>query len=199
MSSSDEILVFWFGKNQEDLQIIHEKSSLWWGKDKAIDAQISMRFGSLLKKSKSSELDNWKNSPETLLAKIVLTDQFSRNIHRDTPNAFSQDVLALELCTQGIISGMDKKLRPIQRVFFYMPLEHSEAIECQNRSVELFEKLQLEVDDKLKEKFQGYVEFAEHHRNIILQFGRFPHRNRILKRESNPGEIEFLQLPNSSF
>ena len=118
MSSSDEILVFWFGKNLEDLQVISEKSSLWWGKDEAIDAQINLCFGSLLKNLGSSEFYKWKYSPETLLAKIILTDQFSRNIHRDTPDAFSKDVLALELCTQGVDSSMDKKLRPIQRVFF---------------------------------------------------------------------------------
>ena len=199
MSSSNEILVFWFGKNLVDLQVISEKSSLWWGKDEAIDAQINLHFGPLLKNLRSSEFDKWKDSPETLLAKVILTDQFSRNIHRDTPDAFSKDVLALELCTQGVNSGMDKKLRPIQRVFFYMPLEHSEAIECQNRSVELFEKLLHEVDDGLKEKFQGYVEYAERHRSIVLQFGRFPHRNKILNRASTLEEIEFLQLPNSSF
>ncbi len=118
MSSSDEILVFWFGKNLEDFQVISEKSSLWWAKDEAIDAQINLHFGPLLKNLRSSEYDKWKDSPETLLAKVILTDQFSRNIHRDTPDAFSKDVLALELCTQGVNSSMDKKLRPIQRVFF---------------------------------------------------------------------------------
>jgi uncharacterized protein (DUF924 family) len=141
----------------------------------------------------------WLATPHGALALILLADQFPRNIFRDTPQAFALDPLALAFANSVIDAGFDQKLRPIERVFCYLPFEHSELLIDQDRSVELFKALHAAVADMDKELFAGYVDFAVRHRVVIERFGRFPHRNRILDRASTAEEIEFLQQPGSSF
>ena len=133
------------------------------------------------------------------LALVLLLDQFTRNIHRDTPQAFDCDAQALQLAQDLINTKADRNLRRIERVFCYLPLEHSESIEMQNRSVELFSALVSETPEHERDTFTGYADFAVRHRDIIARFGRFPHRNRMLGRASTPEELEFLLQPGSSF
>jgi len=153
----------------------------------------------LLRAAASGELDDWASEPKSLLALILLTDQFPRNIYRESARAFAFDAKALAWCLEGMASGLHLALRPIQRVFFYLPLEHTESLAYQERSVRLFKKLLDSVSADQKPAFASFFDFAVHHRNIIARFGRFPHRNKILGRSSTPEELAFLAEPGSSF
>jgi uncharacterized protein (DUF924 family) len=126
-------------------------------------------------------------------------DQFRRNIYRGTADAFSKDKAALKLCVEGAMAKTDQGLTPIQRVFFYMPLQHAESKKVQAKSVELFTKLAAAVTPTYRETFETITQFAELHRDIIEQFGRFPHRNRLLGRENTPEEDEYLSSDSPDF
>ena len=195
----NSILSFWFGNSGDQNTIIQTQSELWWGKSKQSDDIIKQRFGGIYQSAVNDELNAWLQSAQGQLALILLLDQFSRVIHRDTPAAFSQDVKASAITIEGVGKNIDKSLSPLERVFYYMPLEHAEDLEKQNQSVNLFGQLLLEAPEDLKEKFQNYLDFANQHRLIIERFGRFPHRNKLLKRFSNAEEIAFLSEPGSSF
>lgn len=199
MENQKTIIEFWFGQKMDDRAVAEERSSLWWSKDPPTDAEIRRRFESLLIAAKSGDLDDWRLSIDGRLALILLTDQFPRNIYRDIPAAFGFDDLARNLCVEGLATRADRELRPIERVFFYLPLEHSEDLDDQNRCVALFRELAEEVGADLKATFENFVDFALRHHVIIERFGRFPHRNSILGRQSTQEEIEFLAQPGSSF
>lgn len=154
-----------------------------------------------LKLAIEGKLKSWEDASRSTLALIILLDQFSRNIYRGTAKAFAQDSLALEICLRAIDNGFDKMLHSVERLFFYMPLEHSEDIEIQKKSVEYFsvmEKL-FPTPPSLASMVSEFRKYAEMHYVIIERFGRFPHRNEVLGRESTPEEIEFLKQPGSSF
>lgn len=202
MNEADAILEFWFGEGFEDLAdstIAGRQSKLWWGKDEAADAGIRNQFEAQVRAAGTGKLDDWKASPDGWLALILLVDQFPRNIYRNTPDMFRFDGAAREYCEQGLDAGIDQRLRPIQRVFFYLPLEHSESPEDQTRCVALMEALVDQADAAEKKVFEGFVGYADAHKRIIDRFGRFPHRNRILGRDSSAEEVEFLAQPGSSF
>ncbi len=199
MDEGTEILDFWFGRADDDTRIAAEKASLWWQKDAATDEDIRQRFEPQVRAAGQDKLDDWQASPEGRLALILLTDQFPRNIYRDTPEAFRFDGKARALCVDGLELGQAAHLRPIQRVFFYLPLEHSEDIDDQTWCVDLMRALAREVPEAWRSTFEGYVDYAEAHYRIIERFGRFPHRNRILGRESSDEERAFLTEPGSSF
>ena len=133
------------------------------------------------------------------LALVLLTDQFPRSIYRGTPAAFAFDAIARSLCLESLADGSDRALRPIERVFLYLPFEHSESLTDQDRAVELFRALAADVEPRLTPPFEDYLDYALRHRAIVERFGRFPHRNAILARPSTPAEIAFLEEPGSSF
>jgi uncharacterized protein (DUF924 family) len=193
------ILDFWFGVTSSDIEILEQQSSLWWTKDPNVDKEIEIRFGASLDSLIAGQLNKWKQLPESYLAMIILADQFSRNIYRDTERAFAQDELALALTLEGIDAGIDMKLGLVQRVFFYLPLEHSESISMQYKSVEQYRQLHDVAPDNIRKKFKDHLDYAIQHREIIEKFGRYPHRNVILGRQSTIEEIEFLKQPGSSF
>jgi uncharacterized protein (DUF924 family) len=199
VETHDVIHEFWFGSAPNDAVVAEQKSALWWSKNNQHDQEIQRRFGDCVDMTARGELDRWTKSARSLLALILLTDQFPRCMYRNTPKAFEFDALAQAWCLNGLKQGMDKSLRPIERIFFYLPLEHAESAECQEQSVQLFTKLFQEVPASQMDLFRGYLTFALRHRNIIARFGRFPHRNAILGRESTPEELEFLRQPGSSF
>jgi uncharacterized protein (DUF924 family) len=199
MASPEDILQFWFGTSADDAEVIQAKSSLWWHKSPETDRRITERYGDDLERAIRGELDHWARTPRGRLALILLCDQFSRNICRGTPKAFAQDDKACGLCLAGLKTGQDRVLRPIERVFFYLPLEHAEALPLQHHSVALFQALCREVSSDLKPAFQDFLEYALRHRDIIRHFGRFPHRNVILSRASTPDEVAFLRRPGTSF
>ena len=195
----NKVLCFWFGTETDQKEIIRQQSDLWWGKDANTDLNITERFGELYQLAINNELDNWLNSIKGQLALIIVLDQFSRVINRDSPDAFSQDSKALKIALEGIGKNYDRSLSFIERVFYYMPLEHSENLDNQCQCVELFQKLLFEVPKDFKDGFQGYLQFAEKHKEVIERFRRFPHRNKVLNRLSSAEELEFLIQPGSSF
>ncbi|MES2107048.1 MAG: DUF924 family protein [Pseudomonadota bacterium] len=200
METIDSILEFWFGADPDDAATAKKQGKLWWQKQPATDALILQRFAGHLQQAANNALEAWTATPQGMLALILLTDQFPRNMYRDTPQAFAFDHLARTWCKQGIAAGMDLALRPIQRVFFYLPLEHSESLPDQQQSVLLVSKL-AEADHGLQggQTFAGYLDYAQRHHDIIERFGRFPHRNRILDRASTMEETGFLKEKGSSF
>ena len=166
----------------------------WFRKDDAFDAAIRQRFGADVEAALS--VPAGAESDEALLACILLLDQFTRNIYRDTPRAFAGDVQALALSETLVAAGRDKNLTPWQRWFAYLPFEHSESLLDQERCVALFAALRREMQH---EAFDNAHDYAVRHREVIARFGRFPHRNTILGRESTAEEIEFRKQPGSSF
>ncbi len=199
METPQTVLEYWFGTNSDDAVVAREQASLWWSHDPQVDAEIRARFQPLVEQAAAGALDGWAGSPEGRLALILVTDQFPRNIFRGAPQAFAYDEIALRLSLDGLAGGEDRQLRPIHRVFLYLPLEHSEDLEHQVRCVALFRQLASDVPETHTKVFEGFLDYAEQHHAIIERFGRFPHRNAILGRESTPAEIEFLQQPGSSF
>lgn len=195
----DEVLGFWFGKLDQKGRPLQDKSGLWWGKSTDTDRLIRQRFASLLRDIRGGGRTDWLATPQGWLASIIVLDQFSRNIYRDQPQAFAADGQALALTLEGIEAGMDKRLAPVQRVFFYLPLEHAESVPMQEKSVRLFEELLETAAEADRPMFQGSLDFAEQHRDIIARFGRYPHRNALLGRTNTPEEEAFLQQPGSRF
>lgn len=199
MESPETICEFWFGSSQDDLAVVQQQSKRWWSKNPDVDAAIKARFSDYLPKVMRGELEDWQQSPLGILALILLTDQFSRNMFRGTAEAFAYDAIARSFCKQGLKDGTDQSLRPIQRVFFYLPLEHSESLADQEHCILQFQRLSMASKPRLQPTFENYIDFAIRHRDIIDRFGRFPHRNAILNRNSTPAELEFLKTPGSSF
>jgi uncharacterized protein (DUF924 family) len=193
------ILEYWFGSLQTGEVYPKEKSKQWFGGGDDIDKEIRNRFEAQVIAATKNELDNWKETPRGRLALIILVDQFTRNIYRGTPEAFAYDHIAQELTLEGLSQEHDLALLPIERVFFYLPLEHSENIEIQEMSVLKFHAILPNVPPEQVVHFISFEDYAWRHYEIIAKFGRFPHRNEILNRESTPEEIEFLKDPNASF
>jgi uncharacterized protein (DUF924 family) len=177
---SQSILHFWF-KELTDKQ--------HFAKDPALDEAMRSRFGATLEAAARCELFAWRDTPEGRLAEILVLDQFSRNIFRDTPRAFAQDALALVLAQEMVAGGHDQQLTPAQRAFAYMPYMHSESLVVHEEAVRLFAQPGLESN----------VDFELRHKAIIERFGRYPHRNAILGRSSSAEELAFLSEPGSSF
>ncbi|BBN81719.1 membrane protein [Pseudoalteromonas sp. A25] len=175
-----EILNFWF----EEID-----AKQWWQKDPDFDALIQKRFGELHKSASQCNLSHWRTTAQGCLAEIIILDQFSRNIYRDTAKAFESDSLALALAQCAIAQGQDRLLPPQMRSFMYLPYMHSESKTVHVQAVELYKALGNEDN----------LSFELKHKSIIDRFGRYPHRNAILGRTSTPEELEFLEGPNSSF
>ncbi|MBT8074420.1 MAG: DUF924 domain-containing protein [Xanthomonadales bacterium] len=175
-----QVIEFWF----EEIE-----SSMWWKKDDAFDALLVERFGDIHTRANSCELFEWRERPLGRLAEVIVLDQFSRNMFRDSPRAFASDALSLALSQEAIARGDDKALTAVQRSFLYMPFMHSESLEIHEIAVQLFRN----------NGIQANLEFEFKHKEIIEKFGRYPHRNQVLGRQSTPEEIEFLAGPGSSF
>jgi uncharacterized protein (DUF924 family) len=199
MQTTDAILQFWFGDEADDLAVNRAKAALWWGKSPEQDAQITDRFADTLAAAAAGQLDAWANSARACLALIITLDQFPRVIHRNSPDAFACDAHARALTVAGLARGFDRELRHIERVFFYLPLEHSEQLADQDASVARYQALADSAPPAHKQLFTNTLDFAHRHRDIIVRFGRFPHRNAILQRQSTPEEIDFLTQAGSSF
>ena len=173
------ILDFWFASE-----------GLWFKKDDAFDETIRQRFAADYESAAAGGLADWRETPEGCLALIVLLDQFPRNMFRGTDRAFVTDNLAVDIAETAIERGFDQALPAARRRFIYMPFMHAEDIDHQRHCVDLFTAL---VNDP------GGVEFAVKHLEIIERFGRFPHRNEVLGRQSTLEEVAFLKTPGSSF
>jgi len=196
----EQVLDFWLGACGADGALDPGKRRMWFGDGRKYDAEIGARFGALYGRAAGGGLEAmWAESPRGRLALIVLLDQFSRHIHRGSGSAFAQDPAAQRLAVDGIERGLDRALIPAARSFFYLPLEHAEDISLQRLSVESFRRLCDYVAPPWRKDYESFLDYAQRHHDIIARFGRFPHRNDALGRESTPEEIEFLKQPGSSF
>jgi len=167
---------------------------MWFTRDDAVDRRIAEEFGEALECAAMGELAEWDETPRGWLARIVVLDQFSRNVWRGTARAFAQDALARAVAGDGLARGDDQLLPPVERTFAYMPFMHSEALEDQERALELFGKLGAEgASGPYASNLGNAAQYAKKHRDVIARFGRFPHRNTILGRDSTPEEAEFLK------
>ncbi len=195
----DAILAFWFKEQELSAPQIDRRMDIWFGEDQALDHEIKEEFAGDVENASAGKLDHWAHEPRGRLALIILLDQFRRNIHRGTAAAYDKDKAALKLCVEGAIEKKDKGLTSIQRAFFYMPLQHAESRKVQAKSVAIFNKLAEAVSPTYKETFLTIAQFAELHRDIIEQFGRFPHRNVVLERENTAEENEYLAGDSPDF
>ncbi len=196
--TKEAVLDFWFGEIRDGYPI-EDRDKLWWMGGPEVDRQIKGHFGKLVRDAANDLCESWKKTPRGRLALILLLDQFPRNIFRGTANAFAYDQQALSVCLDGLALGQDRKLATIERCFFYMPLEHSENLQHQNRCVHLFSELANSAKPERRKRMREYLGYAEQHRQIIERFGRFPHRNAILNRTSTPEESLFLSSGHNSF
>lgn len=190
--NSQDVLDFWFGAvGSAD----HGRArAAWFRKDPEFDRAIASRFGVLVEAALAGQLRDWDGAAPSAFARIVVLDQFTRNIYRDTPKAFAGDALALAAATAMLERSDDTSLLPVQRCFAYLPFEHAEDLGAQQRSVALFTELAESYP-----ALQSNLDYAIRHRDVVQSFGRFPHRNAVLGRASTPAELAFLELPGSRF
>ncbi len=190
-SMIDEILAFWFGSPEQiDFGKPQQK---WFRKDPLFDQEICDRFSATYQKAASGTLDHWQQDAPGCLALLLLFDQFPRNMFRGTPQAFATDGKALRVAKSVVERQLDQELYFIQRWFVYLPFEHSERWEDQLRSLQLWQTLKEDPDSV------SSIDYAQRHADVIQKFGRFPHRNKILGRQSTAEELQFLSQPGSSF
>ncbi len=186
----DDIHQYWFGELDENGLAAPQRHALWFSSSPQTDREIDSRFGKLVQRAMAGELDDWAEGDRGLIALILLLDQFTRNIHRGTPGAFAGDARALALAQHCIETGHYQRLPAIHQVFLYMPLEHCEDPDVQEECVTLFEELAAITGS---EQLASFTRYAVAHRGVIARFGRFPHRNAILGRDSTPEERDYLE------
>jgi uncharacterized protein (DUF924 family) len=203
MDRAREILRFWFGRTLPGPREIGERMAFWFdGADPvqaSTDVLIRERFGDAVEGALRGEFDAWATTPHRRLALVLLLDQFPRNIHRGTSGAFAGDLRALALALEGLQLGADAALAPVERIFFYMPLQHSESLDAQLESVAAYRRLLAEAPTDLQPTFATCLDYAERHLAIIQRFGRFPHRNAVLGRVSTAEEAAWLTASGERF
>lgn len=185
MIAPEDVLDFWFAGDGTRYR------AAWFRKDAAFDAECA-RFADALHAARHGGLDHWADTARGMLALIVLLDQFSRNLHRGSPDSYAADAMARARARDAVARGFHRVLHPVERSFIYLPFEHSEDLADQDESVRLFEALRLALGDST-------VEHAYRHRDLIRRFGRFPHRNAVLGRESTAEELRYLAGPGAGF
>lgn len=188
-----EILDFWFGELDATGWPDPTRHQLWFGSSIETDRLIRDRFGNAVAAAVAGELRHWADQADGLVALILLLDQFSRNIYRGTPAAFSGDAQALALVKAAVARGQDRNQANIHRVFLYIPFEHSENLENQDQGIALFDQLLLDCDPGGRARIADFRRYAVAHRDVIARFGRFPHRNASLGRDSSEAELAHLQ------
>jgi uncharacterized protein (DUF924 family) len=196
MDDAKKVRDFWFGKTPLAPDQLPRRMELWFAAtpevQRTVDDALRTRFEAVVERALKGELAQWADGPRRRLSLILLLDQFPRNIHRGTDRAFAGDAQALQLALTGMQSAADAALNPVERIFFYMPLQHSESLEVQDESVAAYRRLVEEAPDTIREVFKGCLGFAEHHREVIRRFHRFPHRNAVLGRLSTAEEEAYL-------
>jgi len=186
-----ELLDTWFGETRKDPAVIPQRMGWWFSADENRDADLKEQFGDLVEWCAAGNAYEWLDNPEGRLALIIALDQLPRNLFRGTPRAFDFDPYTAALCLAAAHTGEDRKLKPVERAFLYMPLQHFEDLHAQNTGVLLNEKLASE-NPEFPIFGEGFLSYARLHRDIIARFGRFPHRNRVLKRKSTAEEADYL-------
>ena len=190
-----EVLDFWF----DGEPLGSEQRARWWQKKPATDREIQRRFSAVITKVYEGLHEEWSKTPDGRLAAIICLDQFPRNIYRHSGKAFSFDEKALFLTLEGLNLGHDIQLDMLGKTFFMMPLMHDESLDSQDRCVEFYEAAVANTEGDLNKYLKGSLDFALRHREIIERFGRYPHRNKLLGRQSSVEEDVFMAQPGSSF
>ena len=186
------VLTFWFGDGLEHGWPSASRSDLWFGGGPKLDQQITAQFGALVYDAVAGGLQTWQDAPDSLLALVILLDQFTRNVYRGTGQAYAGDARAQALVADALAKAMDQQLPWAGRAFMYMPLMHTEYLAQQDECVRRFTQLHADVPEALKPSIEGHLKSAHAHRDIIARFGRFPYRNAVLGRTSTALEQDFL-------
>jgi uncharacterized protein (DUF924 family) len=205
MDEARKVREFWFGKLPLSPADLDRRMQLWFHYGRSPeeleqwDESIRSQFEPLMKQAIAGELDTWGDGPRRRMSLILLLDQFPRNLYRGQARMFSGDERALALALSGMNSGADAALDPVERMFFYMPLQHSEARDVQDESVAAYRRLVMEAPEALRPTFESSLDYAQRHRAVVDRFGRFPHRNRILGRPSTPEELTYMTEGGEDF
>jgi len=202
MSTAAELLDRWFGLWNDDVPMGDDDPSmaLWWGKSDAVDTELRHRFEGLHWQAARRELDDWADDPDHAVARILLLDQIPRNIFRGTGHMFATDGLAQQASLALYRGGAWAQLPPVHRYFALMPLMHSEQVAHHELAVERFGELAEATATLARaDAYAGALTYEHRHRDIVVRFGRYPHRNELLGRASTQDELAFLQQPGSSF
>jgi uncharacterized protein (DUF924 family) len=203
MDEALEVRRFWFGKLPLKPEGVPARLALWFGsgteEQRHADDLIRSRFGPLVERAAAGEFAAWADSPRRRLSLILLLDQFPRQIYRGTDRAFATDREALALTLSGMQSAADAALSPVERIFFYMPLQHAELRDAQDESIAAYRRLLNEAPADLEQMFASSLKYAELHCSIVARFGRFPHRNRVLGRANTAEEEAYLRQGGMSF
>lgn len=198
ITRAQDILLYWFGPRPYTAVSVQQHSRLWFGAHAApevlpqADELIRERFRDPMRAAETGQLAAWDSGPRRRLALIVLLDQFSRHFYRGTARAYANDHQALSLSVSGMMVGADAALDPLERIFFYMPLQHAEALDVQEESVAAFRRLRDEAPAELRATFDAALQAAVEHRDTIARFGRFPYRNAVLGRVNTSEEADWL-------
>lgn len=195
-TKQEEILRFWFGEDSLHPLANQQK---WFSKDPAFDMLVTEKFGAMLADAETGAFDDWPKSKNGSIAAILLCDQFPRHVFRDEPRALAFDERALRAAQIAIAHGFDKTMSHVERCFLYLPYEHSERLEDQQRAVELFSELARHAHEAEGRFIASALDYAIRHHEIISRYGRFPHRNQILGRASTKDEQRFLRQPGAFF
>ena len=198
MDEARSVREFWFGALPLSAAQLQQRMRFWFGAEptpmrRERDEAIRRRFGELLERAGRGELASWGDGPRRRLSLVILLDQFPRNIYRGSARAFAYDTQALSLALSGMQSAADAALDVVERIFFYMPLQHGESIDVQEESVAAYRRLLREAPQELSDTFAETLKFAELHAQLIRRFGRFPHRNRVLRRDSTAAEAAYMR------
>ena len=199
MTGPVDVLEFWFADSLTNPDTLAERRAIWFMGGTDVDQLITKKFGTLPDAALEGELQHWTTDTRNALALVLVLDQFPRNIYRNTARAYHYDAAGLVLALKIIDQGLNSNLHPIEQSFLFLPLQHSETIVEQTRAVQLYETLAAQSPDPYLESAKNSLDYAKRHCDIIRRFGRFPHRNAILGRDSTEAEIEFLASGGDTF
>lgn len=199
IATPESVLGFWFGDDLDSPEAAAARRLLWFGGDPSFDDRIRERFAGLPSRALRGGLDSWRQGARSSLALVLVLDQLPRNLYRGTAQAFAYDLLARQVAEAALESGFDTELAALEATFLYLPLEHSEDLESQERCVSLFRSLLERAPVDQRSQFELSLSYAVRHREVIRRFGRFPHRNAILGRPSTSDELSYLHSGGETF
>ena len=191
-ATAASVIAFWLGPSPTDLHAAKMASRRWYAADDQLDREVRRKFGNAIERARMGALSGWQETTDGALALVILLDQFTRNAYRGTAAAFSGDALAREVAARALDEGLDRALPIPGRLLLFHPFEHSEDRQDQQRSVALFARLASESPCQWREYIDSFLRYARAHQEVIERFGRFPHRNDMLGRQSTPAEQEWL-------
>jgi len=198
-ATPEAVLELWFGDDIETPDVVAERAGLWFMGDPTFDELIRKNFEKLPSLGAQSRLDSWRRDARSSLALVLVLDQFPRNLHRGAAACFAHDALAYDVAVASIEQSFDQQLAPLEALFLYLPLEHAEDVESQERCVRLCRSLLQRASVALRPQFESFLDYAIRHRDIVQRFGRFPHRNALLGRPSAREELLFLESGGETF